>query len=59
MSKTLNYYYSCLNNQGQSVYKCLINDSDAIQTVECLDYRKTRNYSMKKQMKSYIDSVMT
>ena len=46
MSKTLNYYYSCLNNQGQSVYKCLINDSDAIQTVECLDYRKTRNYSM-------------
>ena len=46
MSKTLNFYYSCLNNQGQSVYKCLVNDSDNIQTVECLDYRKTRNYSM-------------
>ncbi len=46
MSKTLNFYYSCLNNQGQSVYKCLVNDSDNIQAVECLDYRNTRNYSM-------------
>ncbi len=46
MSKNLNFYYLCLNNQGQSVYKCLVNDSDTIQTVECLDYKTTRNYSM-------------
>jgi hypothetical protein len=44
--KRLNFYYSCLDNKGLSIYRCLINDSTDIQTVECLDYKSTQNYCM-------------
>ena len=45
-NKKLNFYYSSLNAEGESVYKCLIDKSSTIKTLNSLDYRNTRNYRM-------------
>jgi hypothetical protein len=45
-NKKLNYYYSTLNQNGQSVFHCLLNDSDEITEVTVLDTRNCKNYRM-------------
>jgi hypothetical protein len=45
-SKEINYYYSTLNQNGQSVFRCLRNDCDEIIEVPVLNTKKCKNYRM-------------
>jgi len=49
MSKKLNYYYTNLDNQGRTSYRCLINDSNIITVLNQLDYKQSTNYAMPMQ----------
>jgi hypothetical protein len=46
ITKSINFYYTCLDNRGTLINRCLINDSKIIQTLESLDYKTSKNYCM-------------